>query len=195
MKNFTYLLLLAGSISLATTASAQPRLAAKAGINYGGLSGYKDGKKTSLHAGIALQWAGKKKISFQPELLYQRIVQGYVTEVNEQAVENSLSISMVSIPLMVQYYPVKTFFLEAGPQWSVTAGARNEEAGGTKSDVRRNLANLQLGFCGGAGIELKRKLVFYIRYQAGMTDMTLYDADNDYIRSAQAGLLVRLGKK
>jgi hypothetical protein len=195
MKNFTYWMLLAVGISLATTASAQPRLAAKAGLNYGGLSGYNDGKKASLHAGIAKQWKGKKKISFQPELLFQRIVQGYLSDVNEQTVENTLSISIVSIPLVVQYYPVKSFFLEAGPQWSVTAGARNEEAGGAKSDVRRNLANLQLGFCGGAGIELKKKLVFYIRYQAGMTDMTLYDADNDYIRSTQAGLLIRLGKK
>jgi len=54
---------------------------------------------------------------------------------------------------------------------------------------------VQFGLNAGAGIELKQKLAFYIRYQAGFADMTLYDADNDFSRFVQAGLLMRFGKK
>ena len=96
---------------------------------------------------------------------------------------------------MIQYYPLKSFFLEAGPQWSFTSASKDQEAGGKKNDVKRNLAEVQFGLNAGAGIELKQKLAFYIRYQAGFTDMTLYDADNDFSRFVQAGLLMRFGKK
>lgn len=194
MKNFT-LFLLAVCCLFSTAILAQPRLAARAGLNYGGLSGYSEGKKASGHAGLAVQWGGKKQIRIQQELNFQRIVQGYTTIENETVSENALSVSFFSVPLMVQYYPVKSFFLEAGPQWSFTSAAKNEEAGGPKNDVKRSLAEVQFGLNAGAGIELKQKLVFYIRYQAGFTDMTLYDADNDFTRIVQTGLLIRFGKK
>lgn len=194
MKNFT-LFLLAVCCLFATSVLAQPRLAAKAGLNYGGLSGYNDGKKASGHAGLAIQWGGKKQIRVQQELNFQRLVQGYTVVENEVVNENALTVSFFSIPLMVQYYPAKSFFLEAGPQWSFTSGAKDLEAGGKKNDVKRNLAEVQFGLNAGAGIELKQKLAFYIRYQAGFTDMTLYDADNDFIRFVQAGLLMRFGKR
>ncbi len=194
MKNFT-LCLLAVCCLFTSSILAQPRLAAKAGLNYGGLSGYNDGKKASGHAGLGIQWGGKNKIRVQQELNFQRLVQGYTVVENEVVNENALSVSFFSIPLMIQYYPAKSFYLEAGPQWSFTSGAKNEEAGGQKNDVKRNLAEVQFGVNAGAGIELKQKLAFYIRYQAGFTDMTLYDADNDFIRLVQAGLLMRFGKK
>ena len=194
MKNFT-LFLLAVCCLFSTSILAQPRLAAKAGLNYGGLSGYINGKKASGHAGLALQWGGTKPIRIQQELNFQRIVQGYSIAENEVVNENALAISFFSVPLMIQYYPLKSFFLEAGPQWSFTSGAKNEEASRPKSDVKRNLADVQFGLNAGAGVELHQQLVFYVRYQAGFTDMTLYDADNDYCRFVQAGMLVRFGKK
>lgn len=194
MKSFTFSLFILVCL-LSTSLMAQPRLAARAGINYGGLSGYSNGKKATGHAGIALQWGSKKQIRVQPELSYQRIVQGYTVTENEVVSENAVSVSFFSLPLMIQYYPVKSFYLEAGPQWSFTSGAKNEEAGRPKSDVKRNLADVQFGLNAGAGVELHQQLVFYVRYQAGFTDMTLYDADNDYCRFVQAGMLVRFGKK
>lgn len=191
MKSHTRFLLLAGFILVTLSGSAQLRPGIKAGMNYGGLSGYDGGKKASIHAGLFLQCGKAQTFKIQPELVYQQVIQDYTTEVNEQIVNNTLSVGMVTLPLLFQYYPSKKIYIEAGPQLSVITGANNKGANGGKADVRRNLSNTQFGLNAGIGVELQQRLHLCIRYQAGFSDITLYDTGNDFVRVLQAGISFR----
>lgn len=191
MKNYTFFLLLAGIFFFSFTAPAQLRPGIRAGLNYGGMSGYEDGKKASFHAGVFLQCGKTQKLKIQPELVYQQIVQDYTAEVNEAVVNKTVTVGMATLPLMFQYFPSKKFYVEAGPQLSVVTGAKDKGGDGGKADVRRNLSNTQFAFNAGMGMELQKRINLYIRYQAGFTDITLYDAGNDFVRVLQAGVSYR----
>ena len=191
MKNYT-MILCALMMLFAFEAIAQPGMGVKAGLNYGGLSGYESGKKPALHAGLFLQWKSTDKLVFQPELTWQRLVQGYMTDVNEETVENSLVINMAALPVMIRYYPARTFYIEAGPQIAVITGAKDQGPAGAKADVHRNLSNTVFSFNAGAGMEFGKKLSFYLRYTAGINDLTRFDDNPDRARYAQAGIAYRL---
>ena len=191
MKNYTKNLC-AAILLMALQAGAQPKLGVKAGLNYGGLSGYESGKKPALHAGLFLQWKSTDKFFIQPELTWQRLVQGYMTDVNEETVESTLTVNMAALPVLIRYYPARIFFIEAGPQLAVITGAKDQGPAGGKADVRRNLSNTVFSFNAGAGLELGNKLSFYVRYSAGINDITRYDNDPDRTRFAQAGIAYRL---
>ena len=191
MKN-KRVLLLAGSIFLSVLASAQLKPGIKAGIHHGGLSGYGDGKRLSFHAGLFLAGSTTKKFRMLPELVWQQVLQDYRTDNNETTVVNTLSVSMVTLPLLFRYYPAKQFYLEAGPQFSVITGAKDQSAGGTKADVRRNLSNTQFAWQAGLGMDITRQFSCYLRYQAGFSDITLYDSGKDLVRLLQAGIAYRL---
>lgn len=191
MKNYTRFLLLAGFSLISLSGSAQMRPGFKAGLNYGGLSGYGDGKKASFHAGVFLQCGKAQKLKIQPELVYQQIAQGYSEEVNEVIVNKTVTVGMATVPLMIQYFPSKRFYIEGGPQLSVITGAKDRGGDGGKADVRRNLSNVQFAFNAGMGMELQKRINLYLRYQAGFTDITLYDAGNDFVRVLQAGVSYR----
>jgi len=191
MKNSTIYLLLAGFLLFSMTATAQPRAGLKAGVNYGGLSGYEGGKKTGFHAGVSMQWILSKKWKVQPELLFSTEAQGYTVEVDEAPVQRTLSMSYAHLPVLFQYFASSRFYIGAGPQLSFLAGAKDKDPGG-KADVKRNLSNTQFAFLAGAGYMIEKRLEIYLRYNLGLTDITLFDANTDCSRVAQAGISYRL---
>jgi len=167
MKNITLFLLLAGFCLLSFVVSAQPRPAIKAGLNYGGLSGYDGGKKTGIHAGFSMQWTVNKKWTVQPELLYSSTGQQYSAEEAEVLVTKTLPVSYAGLPVMVQYHSGSKFYLEAGPQLSFLLTAKDKGSAADKADVRRNLSNTQFGLNLGTGMQISSRTGFYVRYSFG----------------------------
>lgn len=192
MKSFTFFLLIAGAILISSPLKAQPKPGIKAGVNYGGLSGYEGGKKAAIHTGLFIEWQVNNKWKFRPELLYSSIGQKYMVEEIETQDTKAIQISYVSVPVVFQYYLARKIFIEAGPQLSFLASAKDKGGNGDKADVRRNLRNTQFGFNAGMGWLIRKKTEVYIRYSPGFDDITLYDTDTDCSRLIQAGVCFQL---
>lgn len=192
MKYTTFCLIFAGLCLFSAIVEAQPRSALKAGANYGGLSGYSDGKKAGVHAGASMQWTAGKKWKIQPELMYSAMGQSYTTEESEVLVNNILTLHYAALPVMVQFHSRSKLFAEAGPQLSFLIAAKDKTSGGLKADVKRNLVDTWFGMNIGAGVMVSAKAGVYLRYHFGITDITIYDSDADRNRLVQAGVFLQL---
>ncbi|NOT52920.1 MAG: PorT family protein [Chitinophagaceae bacterium] len=201
MKNYLLILLLAGSIAITIPSEAQLVAGFKGGINYAGLSNHNGGKRISGHGGIFIHSAFNAKWHIQSELLYSN--EGYKYSIIEtidagfqgfQETERTVSISNVSVPVMFQYFVSPKYFIEAGPQLSITISA-TDKAASEKLNVKRSLANTQFGLNAGMGLMISKQAEVYVRYCFGLTDLTLFDDNIDQSRVLQTGILFRLNKK
>ena len=134
-----------------------------------------------LHSKIAPQWA------IQPEILYsgqgQRFWSGNT--------EYTLALSYIQIPMMFQFYPVRHFYLEFGPELGFLLSA-NVKHDGDKSEVDDDYRKADVSFGVGAGIQVTRMLGFYARYNAGLADISKDDNRDQFNRVGQIGLSIKL---
>ncbi|SDB42237.1 Outer membrane protein beta-barrel domain-containing protein [Flavobacteriaceae bacterium MAR_2010_188] len=106
MKNLS-LTLIFSFIGITAAFSQNPSFGVTAGyLNVSGKIEYLDQevdetKKSGGFAGIELEWVLSEKFHFQPELLYAR---------NEDY-------GLLMLPLVIKYYPIAKFNIQAGPQF------------------------------------------------------------------------------
>jgi hypothetical protein len=193
MKNLRIVLLPAGICFLFLTTVAQPRAGIKAGLNYAGLSGNNGDSRLSFHAGVFVQATLDKNWRIQPELLYSGEGQDYLVD----GKKNTLALNYIVLPLVVQYFPLPSLYIEAGPQLGVLTGAYSKGPGVDHMNVnlKRSFRNTQFGLDLGTGVFLNQQTGIYGRYHFGLTDVTPYNSDLNRGHTGQLGLAFRFRDK
>ncbi len=139
----------------------------KGGLNIADISGFNGDNRLSGHVGLFLNSRINSNWAIQPEFLYSGQGQQYNVPFNDDRV---VALSYLQIPVMIQFYPVKQFYLEFGPQLGFLLSANDkEEDGDNKIEVDNNYKKTDVGLSFGAGFQVTSMLGFYGRYNAGLT--------------------------
>src|SRR6185436_19806779 len=186
-KTTTFLLLAVFNLSFLIS-DAQQAIGLKGGVNIGSLSGFTGRSRISGHAGVFLHHTINKNWCFQPELLYSGEGQRYFSGGDE----HTLALDYLQLPLMIQYYPVPNIYLEAGPQVGVLLSAADKVDGlEGHSNVKGDFSSAQVAIGLGAGIKASEQILFYGRYNFGLTDVSKFDNIIDHSRVGQLGVAIR----
>lgn len=187
-KKIVITLLSVLSVSFLTT-NAQHTIGVKGGVNIASLSEFTGRSRISGHGGIFLHHTINKNWCFQPELLFSGEGQRYFSD----GFEHTLALDYLQLPLMIQYYPVPNIYLEAGPQVGVLLSARDKVDGFDEphANVKGDFASAQVAIGLGAGLKASEKIVFYGRYNFGLTDVSVFDNIVDHSRVGQLGVAIR----
>jgi len=197
MKNLRAVLLPAVICFLFLSSAAQPQAGIKTGLNYAGLSGYNGDNLVSFHAGIFVNVTMNENWRIQPELLYSVEGQHYLVYVNEDPgpIKNTIALNYIQLPLVVQYFPLHSLYIEAGPQLAVLTSAYSKGIDDGHMNVKRSFRNTQFGLSLGAGYLFNQQLSIYTRYCFGLTDVTPYNSDINRSHTGQLGIAFRFKNK
>ena len=180
MKNLCTLVALL-FITLTTTNAQDYKNKATAGIKGGyNLSSVSfDGtSETSKLHGFHIGFYGESYIgnhfSLQPEIMYSQ--QGYKIDDGNGIYTQKLE--YINIPLMLKFYPVKSFFMEAGPQIGFSISHKETfDSGFVLYDTNKEFEpkNFDWGVNLGAGFKSDTGVSLGARYHIGQND--IYDED------------------
>lgn len=186
-KNVCFLTLICLSCSLAQAQKIIPGF--KGGLNVANISNLYGDNRISGHVGFFLHTSIARDWAFQPEILYSGQGEKWYYASN---IKYTYALNYIAIPLMFQYYPVRRFYLEAGPQLGILVAARNKGPNGYNVDVKyafhKTDATLNLGM----GFYANRQVGFYFRYGVGLSDITPNDDYHYANRVLQLGMELRL---
>ncbi|MGJ8743290.1 porin family protein [Polaribacter sp.] len=149
----------------------------KAGYNLSSVSFDGNSETSQLH-GFHIGFYGESFIgellAIQPEILYSQ--QGY--KIKDGSGTYTQKLDYINIPVMLKLYPVKSFFLEAGPQigFSITH-KETFDAGFVLYDTSKEFEpkNFDWGVNLGAGFKSDAGVSIGARYHLGQRD--IYDED------------------
>ncbi|ARV07021.1 hypothetical protein BTO04_10120 [Polaribacter sp. SA4-10] len=127
-----------------------------------------------FHLGIYVESYIGKYISVQPEILYSQ--QGY--KMIDEDGTFTQKLDYLNVPLMLKLYPMKSFFLEAGPQVGFSISHKETYDsdfifGDTSRELEPN--NFDWGVNLGAGFKSDAGFTLAARYHIGQND--IYDED------------------
>jgi hypothetical protein len=125
-----------------------------------------------FHLGIYVESYIGKYLAVQPEILYSQ--QGY--KIIDEDGTFTQKLDYLNVPLMLKLYPIKSFFLEAGPQVGFSISHKETyDSGRLFGDTSRELEpnNFDLGINLGAGFKSDAGLTLAARYHIGQND--IYD--------------------
>lgn len=186
MKNFSFLTLLCLCCTFTQAQQIIPGF--KGGFNIANLSNTGGDNRISGELGFFLHMKVARGWAFQPEILYSGQGQKYW----DGDARFTTALNYINIPLMFQYYPIRRFYLEIGPQLGILVAARDKGPGGYNADISGGIhktdATLNMGF----GIRANDMLGFYFRYGLGLSDVTRDDNYTYSNRVVQLGIDVRL---
>ena len=186
MKNLSLLTLICLTCSFSQAQTIVPGF--KGGLNVTNVSNLYGDNRISGHIGFFLHAGITKNWAFQPELLYSGQGQKYW----DNNVRFTMALNYVAIPLMFQYYPVRRFYLEAGPQLGILVAARDKGPEGYNANIKDGLHKTDATLNLGAGFRPNRMVGFYMRYGLGLSDITPDDNYTYSNRVLQLGVDVRL---
>ena len=189
-KNVVTSLLLAVMSLFIITANAQHAIGIKGGVNIASLSGFEGNNRISAHGGVFLHHTINAVWCFQPELLFSGEGQRYF----DNGEERTLALNYLQLPLMVQYYVVPKFYLEAGPQVGVLISAQDKGEETSHLNVKDDFSAAQVALGIGAGFKASDQVIIYGRYNFGLTDVTRFDNIVDHSRVGQLGVAIRFHK-
>ncbi|MFH6995562.1 porin family protein [Flavobacterium sp. FlaQc-48] len=163
----------------------QVKVGVKAGLNLANLtfdqSGLGSSGKTGFTTGVMIEIPMAKNFSLQPELLYSQ--QGSKTSFYDQDVTNSnykstIELNYLNIPLMLKYYIVKGFSVQAGPQIGILLKANNKYEDnflGYENHETFNLKDYSTGIDTsvnfGLGYQFKDKFYTDVRYNVSYSNV------------------------
>lgn len=143
-------------------------------VSFDGTSDTETERLQGFHLGIYVESYIGKYISVQPEILYSQ--QGY--KIIDEDGTFTQKLDYLNVPLMLKLYPVKSFFLEAGPQVGFSISHKETlDSGRLFGDTSRELEpnNFDFGVNLGAGFKSDAGLTLSARYHIGQND--IYDED------------------
>ena len=117
---------LAAVMMLSLTSQAQVKFGAKAGMNLSRFTENFENMKPGFHAGVYAQINIAPMFSIQPEVLYS--MQGATEEETNTTLGQTITAkgSVIShnviVPVMLQFTPIKSLTIEAGPQFGFNLG-------------------------------------------------------------------------
>ena len=155
------------AIGIAGTVNAQDvKFGAKMGMNVSSVNEKGPNSldsKTGFLLGVTLEAALTDKISLQPELLLSH--QGAKSETNNF----TLKLNYIALPVMVKYYIVDGFTVEAGPQFSfLMKDELVSNSGGQTADIDAESFDFSANL--GLGYKLDNGIFFQTRYNLGLTN-------------------------
>lgn len=164
-------LFLAGAALLAfTAASAQAdgtKFGIKGGVQFTNFAGDGDWNgKTGFYVGGLVDLAVAENFHIQPELLFS--MEGAEGDTPPNDVD--FGISYLRIPVMLKYYVMEGFNLQVGPEIAFKI-ATAEEA------VDEAITSTDFGLGAGLGYEMASGLMFDVRYNLGLSNITEGDGD------------------
>jgi hypothetical protein len=159
----------------------------KGGLNISDVSGINGDNRLSGHVGFFVNSRFNANWSIQPEILYSGQGQQFPF-LNE---EYTLALSYIQVPIMIQFHPVKQFYLEVGPQIGFLLSA-NIKGDDSKEEVDDEYKKVEAGLSFGAGIQATSMLGFYARYNAGLSDISKNDNRDYSNRVGQIGVTIKL---
>jgi len=136
-----------------------------------------------FHSRISSNWA------LQPEVLYSGEGVKYKSVLGA---DRTLALSYIQVPVMLQFSPVRMFYIEFGPQLGILASANVKDDNNNKTSVMDGYNSVSLSLNAGAGFHVTRQLGFFARYSFGLTDITQGDNQTYYSNVGQLGMTVRL---
>ncbi|APZ48060.1 hypothetical protein BW723_05100 [Polaribacter reichenbachii] len=142
-------------------------------------------KLHGFHLGVFVESYIGKHLAIQPEILYSQ--QGYKIVDNNATFTQKLN--YINMPLMLKMYPVKSFFLEVGPQIGFSISHKETYDAGfilydTSEEFEPN--NFDWGINLGAGFKSDAGVSLGARYHIGQSD--IYDDDKPKNRILQVYL-------
>ncbi|UEG49828.1 PorT family protein [Ferruginibacter lapsinanis] len=178
MKN--NILITAILLCFVSFANAQSfHIGAKGGATLNKLTGksFKDEFSFGYHAGGYAEIGIGKKFSIQPEVLFNQVNVDTTSQFNQlyksllSSNVSKIKLSYISIPILLNYKPVKFLTLQAGPQFGILRDQnknflQNGKAAFKDGDLSL-LGGVQLSFA---------KIKMYGRYAVGLNNLN--DIDN-----------------
>lgn len=143
----------------------------KAGLNMTNFAGdaETDGK-TGFYVGGLVDFAVAENFHVQPELLYSM-----------EGADDDYGVSYLRIPVMAKYYIMEGLNLQAGPEIAFKVGADDL--------VDEQIKSMDFGLGIGAGYELTNGLMFDLRYNLGLANVS----ESDEIDVTTTGFQIGLG--
>lgn len=125
---------------------------------------------TGFHIGAFYNVSLGNKWAFQPELIYTNY--GMRLNINYQGIviQTKVETDYLALPLMVQYYPVPSFQLEAGPELGILVNSKISGSG-QSLDIRDQTKKVNAGIGIGAGYYFTDHIGLNMRYVSGLTDL------------------------
>jgi hypothetical protein len=159
----------------------------KGGLNISDVAGLNGDNRLSGHVGLFLHSRLNRNWAIQPEILYSGQGQQFVFLNHEY----TLALSYIQVPVMFQFYPVKQFYLEFGPQigFLLSANVKDDD---DKTEVDNEYKKADVAISFGAGIQVTSMLGFYARYNAGLADIHKNSNLDYFNRVGQIGVAIKL---
>lgn len=168
---------------------AQTSAGVKGGINFANVSNTSGDTRVSGNVGVFVHSQIDRNWCIQPELLYSGQGLRHYNTVNG---DRTLALNYIQVPVMLQYFPVKGFYLEAGPQVGFLTNATVKNTDGDKISDKSNYKSADVALNVGAGIHATRQIGFFARYNFGLTDITKNDNQTYHNMVGQVGMQVKL---
>ena len=178
MKKLTILVVLS-VIGLGTLQAQSLKFGIRAGANMQKIDGmsFKDEFRYGYHAGGALEIMFSPKFGIQPEVLFNQssTQTGYsfdtlYNSINPGMVKD-IKLNYLSIPLLLNFRPVKFITLQAGPQFSVLMSQNKNLLENGKAAFKNGDFSLV------GGVQLNIAMIrIYGRYGIGLSNLN--DIDN-----------------
>ena len=161
----------------------------KGGLSLTGLTNLKGDQRVTGHGGLFVHYSINKNWCIQPEVLFSAQGQKFINQTNN---ENTLVLDYLQLPMMLQYYPAKQFYVEAGPQVGFLLNAKNKGFNGDKADVAGNYRKADVGLNFGVGVNATKNIGIYGRYNLGLIDVAKNEDVYRQNRGVQLGVAFRV---
>jgi len=146
----------------------------KGGLNLATLGGDADNvdSRTSFHLGGFAQFDLSDKFTIQPELVYSS--QGAVNSDDSDVV---IKLDYINLPVIAKYAVAEGFTVEAGPQIGFAIN-RQISFDGEDEDLDDEFKSFDFALGVGAGYELESGIMFSVRYNLGLANISEFDDDD-----------------
>ncbi len=121
---------------------------------------------TSGHFGLMARVKVLGLLAVQPEVLYSMQGTTYEGKIGPLQFSHDLKTNYVQVPVMVKFYPLFGFNIQAGPQFGYLVSAKMDD-----EDIKDQLNKNAFAFNVGAGLDLPFGLGVDARYSIGLSDV------------------------
>ncbi|MBQ0148007.1 MAG: PorT family protein [Flavobacteriaceae bacterium] len=170
-KLYTFIILMIGILS--TSIQAQTlHYGIKAGYNAANIGGDVDNSKTlsAFHVGLLVEVALSDQFSLQPEVLYS--AQGAKFNSNRES-----NIDYVNVPILVKYYFIDGFSVEAGPQIGFLTKSEDKLNGQT-IDYKDETKGVDFSIPVGLSYRFPINIFASLRYAFGLSNFNDLESSN-----------------
>lgn len=180
-------------LAVSLTYAQKAEFGIKGGLNSSNFSGDTDGTDFKSRFGFNLGAFAtiklSEKITLQPEILFS--TQGAEAENIEAFVDDMLftgdvkfNLSYINVPVMIKYYVVDKFNLEAGPQIGFLTSAKTSTKldGYSQTfdeDAKKYFESVDFGLNFGAGYDFTKNVSAGVRYNLGLSNILKTELGNN----------------